>query len=139
MASSLRGSAYYPGGAAGSSIGRDRRGVDGPDDAPLGDDPGDQLGRGDVEGGVVDGDPLGGGLPAEAVGDLARVALLDRDGRAVGERQVERARRRGDVERDAVRPGQQGDAVGADLVRGVAVGRDPVGADDDRSGLCLPS
>ena len=70
---------------------------DRPDDALLGDDAGDQLGRGDVEGGVVDVDAVGGGLAAEAVGDLARVALLDRDGRAVGEstgRRCSTARRR---------------------------------------------
>ena len=34
-------------------------------------------------------------------------------------------------------PGQQGDAVGADLVGRVAVGGDPVGADDDQLDLAL--
>src|SRR5262249_1910864 len=76
----------------------DRRGVGRADDALLGDDAGDELGGGDVEGGVVDVDAVGGRLAAEAVGDLARVALLDGDGRAIGDRQVERARRRRDVE-----------------------------------------
>src|SRR6516225_9499291 len=55
----------------------DRLAIDRPDDALLGDDAGDQLGGGDVEGGVIDVDALGGGLTAEAVGDLARVALFD--------------------------------------------------------------
>ena len=44
---------------------------------------------------------------------------------------VDRRQRRGDEERDAVRLRQDRDGVGADLVRGVAVHGDPVGADDD--------
>ena len=68
---------------------------------------------------------------------LARVALLDGDRRPVGEGQVERAGRGGDVERDAVGPGEQGHAVGPDLVGGVAVGGDPVGPDDDEVDLVL--
>ncbi len=107
------------------------------DDAALGDDPGDQCGRGDVERWVIDVDTFGGGCTAQSVRDLAGVALLDRDQIAAGERQVERARRCGDVERDVVRPGEQGDAIGADLVCGVAVGGDPVGADDDELDLAL--
>src|SRR5262249_3803062 len=87
--------------------------------------------RGDVEGGVVHADAVGGGLPAEAVGDLARVALFDRDPIAGGQAEVEGAGGGGDVEGDAVGAGQQGDAVGADLVGGVAVGGDAVGADED--------
>ena len=96
-----------------------------------------RFGGGDVEGGVVDGDPLGRGPSAEALGDFERVALLDRDARSVGQRQVEGARRRRDVERDPVRLGEQGHAVGADLVGGVAVGGDPIGADDDRLDLAF--
>ena len=44
--------------------------------------------------------------------------------------EIDGRQRGGDVERDAVLAGQDGDAVGADLVRGVAVGGDAVGADD---------
>ena len=58
------------------------------------------------------------------------VALLDRDADAGRRRQVDGGRRRRDVERDAVRLGQERHAVGADLVGGVAVGGDAVGADD---------
>ena len=68
---------------------------------------------------------------------LARAALLDRNVRAVGRAQIDRRQRRGDVERDVVLARQDGDAVGADLVRGVAVGGDPVGADDDEVDLAL--
>ncbi len=77
-----------------------------------------------VEGRIVDG-VVGG--DADFVGG----ALLDRDPGAVGEREVERRARRGDVERDAVVRGGDRHAVGADLVRRVAVARDAVGADDD--------
>ena len=43
----------------------------------------------------------------------------------------------GDVEGDAVLLGEDGDAVGADLVGDVAVGGDAVGADDDGLDLAL--
>ena len=49
----------------------------------------------------------------------------------VGGRRSSVERRRDDVERDAVVRGEHGEAVRADLVRGVAVRRDPVGAGDD--------
>ena len=99
-------------------------------DALLGDDPGDELGRRDVEGGVAD---LGAGrrdADAAELEDLVGAALLDRDRGAVRRREVDRAGRRADVERDAVAGRQHGQRVGADLVRGVAVGRDPVRADE---------
>src|SRR5439155_4334478 len=95
--------------------------------AALGDEAGDQVGRGHVEGGVVDLHALGGGLAAQAVGDLARVALLDRDGVPARQIEVEGTARGGDVERDVVSAGQQRHPVGADLVGRVAVGRDAVG------------
>ena len=57
--------------------------------------------------------------------------MLDRDGGAVRERQVEGAGRCGDVERDAVRPGEKGNAVCPDLIRRVSVAHDAVGADND--------
>ncbi len=53
--------------------------------AALGDDRGDQPGRGDVEGGVAHRDALGGELLAADVGDLGGVALLDGDVAAVGQ------------------------------------------------------
>ncbi len=65
------------------------------------------------------------------------VALLDGDRVAVGERRVDRGEGGGDVEGDAVRPGQDGQAVGPDLVGRVAVGGDPVRPDDDQIDLPL--
>ena len=50
-------------------------------------------------------------------------------------RQVDGRARCDDVERDSVVGGEDGERVGADLVRGVAVGGDPVGAGDDRVDL----
>ncbi len=97
-----------------------------------------RFGGGDVEGGVVDVDVAGGSLAAEAVGDLASLTLLDGNGRAIGDRQVERARWGRDVEGNAMGTGQQGHAVGADLVGRVAIGRDPVGSDDDFLDLAFP-
>jgi O-antigen/teichoic acid export membrane protein len=108
----------------------DVRRVDRSDHSALGDDARDQSGGRDVEGRIVNGHSIGRGLPAEPVGHFARVSLFDRDRGPVGERQVERARRRGDVERDAVGLCQERNAVGADLVGRVAVGRDPVRAHD---------
>ena len=52
--------------------------------------------------------------------------------------EIDRRERRGDVERNAVLPGQHRHAVGADLVRHVAVGGDAVGADDDQVDLAEP-
>ena len=51
--------------------------------------------------------------------------------RAASDRVIDRRARRDDVERDPVVGGEHGEAVGADLVRGVAVRGDPVGAGED--------
>ncbi|HEV2871054.1 MAG TPA: hypothetical protein VG409_06485, partial [Actinomycetota bacterium] len=61
--------------------------------------------------------------------DLGGRALLDLDGGAAGGLGVEAGQRPDHVEGDAVGPGQHGQAVGADLVGGVAVGGHPVAAD----------
>ena len=63
--------------------------------------------------------------------DLLGAALLDLDRGPVGRREVDRAGRRADVERDAVPRREDGQRVRADLVGGVAVGRDPVRPDED--------
>ena len=64
---------------------------------------------------------------------FVRVALLDRDARRpIGVARIDRADGRDDVERHAVRVRREREAVGADLVRDVAVGGDAVGADDAR-------
>ena len=90
--------------------------------AALGDDRGDERRRRDVERRVARREPrrhLGG------------VALLDRDVGLRRARRVERRRRRDDDERQPVVRCEHGEPIGADLVRGVAVRRDPVGARDD--------
>ena len=61
---------------------------------------------------------------------LADGALLDRDLVAVGAAEIDRGKRRGDVERDRVPVRQHGERIGADLVGDVAVRRRPIGADD---------
>src|SRR5439155_3188748 len=94
-------------------------------------------GRGDVERRVVDLHAFWGGLLPEAVRHLARIALLDGNGVAVGNAEIERARRGGNVERNVVGIGKDGDAVRADLVRGVAIGGNAVGPDDDGLHLSL--
>ena len=53
-------------------------------------------------------------------------------GVAVGGRQIDRRPRRRDVERNAVLFGQHRDDVRADLVGGVAVGGNAIGADHDQ-------
>jgi hypothetical protein len=65
-----------------------------PDDALLGDDPGDQLGRRHVEGRVPDVRPGRGDQLAADPEDLVGRPLLDLDRVAVRGRQVDRRRRR---------------------------------------------
>ena len=100
------------------------------EDPALGDDRGDQRGRGHVEGGVVDGRVRRRRLLGTDPAHFVAVALLDGNLRPGGERGVDRRERRRDVERHPVMAGQHGDPIGADLVRGVAVGGDAVGAGD---------
>ena len=56
----------------------------------------------------------------------------------MGQGQVNGAGGRGDVERDAVFFGEDGQGVGANLVGSVAVGGNAVGAGDDAGNLALP-
>ena len=102
-----------------------------PDDALLGDDARDELGRGDVERRVADLRAGRRDADAAELGDLLGAPLLDLDGGAVGRGEVDRAGRGADVERDAVAGREHGQRVGADLVGRVPVGRHPVRADED--------
>ncbi len=109
-------------------------------DATLGDEPGHEARRRDVER-VVDGvasrrrdADLRRVTVLVAAGDredLLRLAGLDGDRGPGVERGIERGRRQRDVERHAVVGGGERLVVGADLVADVAVAGDAVGADDD--------
>ena len=70
-------------------------------------------------------------LAVAEAGDFLRGAFLDGNIRAAGDVPVDGGERAGDVERDVVAARQHCHHVGADLVGHVAVGRHPVGADDD--------
>src|SRR5438552_1377848 len=99
-------------------------------DAAFRDDAGNVFGRRDVERGIV------GARAARADARLADemhfvfVALLDRDGVAGLALEVDRRTRRGDVKRDAVFLREHSLLVRADLVGGVTVGGNAVGADE---------
>ncbi len=120
-----RGVARGDGRCEGGAERRDQR-------ALLGHDRGDEVGRGDVEGRVPDGRPGRSHPDAAELEELGRVPLLDRDRRPVRRLEVDRAQRRADVERHPVTGREGRQRVRPDLVGRVAVGRDPVGADEDR-------
>src|SRR6185312_11627443 len=73
----------------------------------------------------------GGDGHALQMRDFRGAALLNGDGIACGQDEIQGRERCGDVEGDVVLFGQHGNGVGADLVGHVAVGGDAVGADDD--------
>jgi len=95
-------------------------------------DTGNIGGGGYIEGRAVAVHVGWGRRRSEATADFIRVALLDGNPRTIGGGWVKRTTRSRDVERHAVGPGEDGDAVGADLVGHVAVGGDPVGPGDDQ-------
>ena len=68
---------------------------------------------------------------AEAFRDLLRVAFLDRNLITDRRIQVDGRQRTSHVERDVMRFGKNGNAVGADFVGDITVRRDAVGSDDD--------
>src|SRR5438477_92798 len=106
-------------------------------DAAIGDEGRHVAGRRHVERGVQRGG-LGGG--DEAAGHALHLfggALLDRDARAVGERDVDGGGGRGAVEGYPVVQRQHRERIGADLVREVAVRGNAVGPDDHEIHLRL--
>src|SRR3989454_12765409 len=86
------------------------------------------LFRSDVEGGVQRGGGGGGDRTARDGLHLLGGPLLDGNPVAVRERGIDGRGRRGAVEGHAGVPGEHGQGGGADLVREVAVRRDPVRA-----------
>src|SRR5579885_2410808 len=96
---------------------RERR----PMDAAVAHDGRDQRRRSDVEGRIVDLDAGRRGELPESAAHFVGWPLLDVNLGARLRRTIERARRRGDVEWDAVMLRGDGEAERADLVRGVTV------------------
>src|SRR6266545_191492 len=88
-------------------------------DAALGDDRGDQLGGRDVESRIPDRRVRWRGLAARHAPHLGRISLLDGDGGAALDGDVEGGPGRRHVERDAVMSREHRDAIRADLVCGV--------------------
>src|ERR1039458_6104624 len=119
----------WPTGRAGD--GANGLGVRRSQNAALGDDGGDVSGGGDVEGGILNRHSVGRDLNAADVRNFAGGALFDGDEVAGRGCKVDGVEGRGDIERDTVLFGENGERVGADLVGGVAVGGDAVRADDD--------
>src|SRR6266571_5348066 len=99
-------------------------------DALFRDDAGDVLRRRHVERGVAGGTLLRGDRMAVEVEDFLRRPLLDWDLVARCQVEIDRARWCRDVERHPVLLRDHGLPVRADLVRGVAVRRDPIRADE---------
>ena len=99
--------------------------------ALLGDDPGDERRGGDVEGRVPDVDAVRRDALPEHVRDLRRGPVFDDDVGTLARGRVQGAERRRDEERHVVVLGGDGEVVGADLVGGVAVVGDSIGAHDD--------
>ena len=100
-------------------------------DAAFGHDRRDQVARSDVEGRVSYGASGRCHRVAIHFRQLLCGALFDGNVIAVGHRGIERAARGRHVERNLVVVCQDRQRVRADLVRGVAVSSDAVGADDD--------
>ena len=109
-----------------------------PRDAAFGDDGGDQARRRHVKCGIGHVH-VGRDAHAADVRYFLGGALLDRDVFAARDRKVQRGDGRGHVKRHAIFSRQDGDLVGADLVRGVAIRGDAVRAHDDRRQPCPSS
>ncbi len=89
------------------------------------------MSRGNIKGGVVERNAFGRGPASKAAGDLFRIAFLDRNCGAIREVEVDGGGGREDIERNVVMTGGDGDAIGADFVGGIAIGRNAVGADEN--------
>ena len=95
-------------------------------------DRGDQFVIGDIERRVIDLYTVcGHALFVPHVGDFFGRTLLDLDVLARGGGEVDGGTGCADVEGDAIVSGEDGDAGGADFVRGVSIGGNAVTADED--------
>ena len=115
---------FHPGHQLGQTV--LEGGVGKPD---LGDDGGDESGRGYVKGRVGYIDAVRGDLDIAHVGDLLRRALLDVDLITASNGHIDGAGRRSDVEGHVVGVGGQSQIIGTNLIGRIPVGRHPVAAD----------
>src|SRR5256885_3740788 len=97
-------------------------------DAALGDDGGDEPRGRDVEGGIEHRGALCGDTGSREMGHLIGGAFLDGDVPCVAGAEVDGADRRRDEEGHRGRLRREGERIGSDLVRGVAVPGDAIGA-----------
>ena len=120
---------------------RRQRGAVGAEHAAFGDQAGHQPRRRDIEGVVRNRrsfrhdpyrlDPPVGGSPGHGR-DLLAAALLDRDlAQPVTDAEIDGRRRQRHIERHAIVVRGERLEISADLVADIAIGGDPVGADDD--------
>ena len=86
----------------------------------------------DVEGRMRGAD-VGRNAHAGEMRDFFLGAFLDGNLLSGGERKIERRNRRGHVERNFIFSREHGDSIRADFIGRVAIARDPVRADHDRS------
>src|SRR3972149_11046981 len=100
-------------------------------DALFRDDRRDEIVRRHVERRIENLDPLGRQGPAEYMGNLLGIALLDGDLFSRRAIEVDGRGRPGDVKGNAMPLSQHSNSVRADLVGDVAVGGHPVAAYDD--------
>jgi sugar lactone lactonase YvrE len=107
-----------------------RLGVGLAQDSELGDDCGNVLCGGYVEGGVADTDAVGRKLLPSVVRDFDGAAFFDGNLVSGPGSAVDGGPRGGNVKGDAVLFGQDGDRVGADLIGHVAVGGNAVCSHD---------
>src|SRR5579864_3898001 len=111
---------------------RDGRGKRRRENAAVGNDGGDEGRRGDVEGGVGDGDTLGYHGYATEPGDFITAALLDGYRRAVGSGRIQCRDGRKNIKRNTEMLGEHRQPQSTHLVGHIAVGGHTVAAHEHR-------
>ncbi len=97
----------------------------------LGNNPGNQASRCYIKRRIIKLRPLRTKARISHLINFRRIALLDGNFCPGGELEINRRKGRGHIERYTMGLGNHRQAVGADLVRRVAVGGDAIGPDDD--------
>src|SRR5437016_2034271 len=99
-------------------------------DSPIGDDRGHERMWRHIECRIEYADTVRNHADATDVGDFGRVALFDRNMRAIRNRQVQRRERRRDIKWNLVLLRQNGNWIRSDFVRDVAICGNAVRAHD---------